>query len=120
MVKGTTRNFWPGTAAFHIQPADASAGARPVEVRINDLKAMFVVHSLKGNPRYVEQAHFLRGDKAYGRKLQVTFKDGELLEGTSLNYDPSAQGFFVFPADRGGNNDRIYVVNDAVMSVRLL
>jgi len=119
MVKGTTNNFWPGTLVFHIRPADAPDAA-PVVVAANDLKAIFVVHSFEGNPRRIKQAHFKPADRPYGQKLRVTFQDGEVLDGSTANYDPAVQGFFVWPADQGGNNEKIYVLNSAVKSVRRL
>jgi hypothetical protein len=41
----------------------------------------------------------------------VTFADGEAILGTTLNYRPDGQGFFVSPADPGTNNTRIFVVS---------
>jgi hypothetical protein len=52
--------------------------------------------------------------------VEVTFKDGEVLVGSTLGYDPNRQGFFVFPADPKGNNIRAYVVSSAVVKVRHL
>jgi hypothetical protein len=37
-----------------------------------------------------------------------------------LNYRPDAQGFFVVPADPGGNNTRIFVIASAVRRVRFI
>ncbi len=120
MVRGTTNNFGPGCASFHVIPLDGRP-SRPVEVCVPELKAMFVVRDLHGNPRRPKQSRFLPNSPApYGKKLEVTFVDGEVIEGVSLNYDPEAQGFFLHPADTNGNNLRIYVVNDAVKGVRFL
>ena len=55
-----------------------------------------------------------------GRRVEVTFTDGETILGTTLNYRPDCQGFFVSPADPSGNNTRIFVVSKAVRRVRFL
>jgi hypothetical protein len=52
--------------------------------------------------------------------VEVTFKDGEVLVGATLGYDPKRQGFFIFPADPKGNNVRVYVVSSFVEKVRYL
>jgi len=118
MVKGTTNNFWPGKPSFHVTPLGSRAGEPPTLVLTDQLKAVFVVHDLAGNPRRREKRHFHGNKTTYGQKMEVTFEDGEVLEGTVLDYDPSAPGFFIKPADPESNNDRIYVLKAATKSVR--
>jgi hypothetical protein len=120
MIGGTTNNFRPEGAMFHMVPANARPGDRPVQVSLDELKAMFVVHDLRGDRTRPKRARFQAGAAPYGQKLEVTFEDGELLEGVSLNYDPRAPGFFLLPANPDSNNKRIFVVNSAVASVRRL
>jgi hypothetical protein len=48
----------------------------------------------------------------------VRFKDGELLCGYSLSYSPDRDGFFMFPADPGSNNIRIYVITGSTVEVK--
>jgi len=55
-----------------------------------------------------------------GRKLEVTFKDGEKVIGTTEAWSPQKLGFFLFPADAMTNNLRIFVVNRNAAQVRLL
>ena len=64
-----------------------------------------------------ERSFAVRGQ---GRRVEVSFTDGETVLGTTLNYRPDCQGFFVSPADPSGNNTRIYVVSKAVRRVRFL
>ena len=52
-----------------------------------------------------------------GRRIVVTFTDGEVLTGTTLSYAPNAAGFFVSPADTATNNVRVYVVASALARV---
>ena len=82
------------------------------------LKAVFFVKDHTGNKDYNEVKKF---DKLVpGRKLQVTFKDGEVLVGSTAGYDGKRQGFFLTPADPKSNNDRIYIVERAVRSVAFI
>lgn len=55
-----------------------------------------------------------------GRKIEVTFFDGEKIVGTTQAYNPSHKGFFVFPADGKGNSLRVFVVNWNVRDVKFL
>ena len=71
-----------------------------------------------GNPQYQERKSF--GSKSQGRRVEVTFSDGEVVLGTTLNYRPDGQGFFVSPADPGANNTRVFVVSAALRRVRFL
>jgi hypothetical protein len=120
LVKGTTSNFMHRNPAFHMRPVNGQPNQPPIQVQVRDLKAVFVVRSFGGNPGYQEKTSFQPGATPYGRKLQVTFEDGETISGASANYDPDGQGFFLTPADPASNNERIYVVNEAVRKVQLL
>jgi hypothetical protein len=117
VLKGSTQNFLPNRPVFHVLPA---AGGAVVEVRCEQLKALFFVKDLAGDPRRRDLRGFLAapGEAAHGKKLAVRFADGELLCGYSLAYQPGRSGFFVFPADSAGNNLRIYVVAAATADVK--
>ena len=116
MLKGTTQDFAPAKDAFHV--IGSEGGARPVKVAVADLKAVFFVKSLVGNAAYHESKEF--GGPASGRKVQVSFKDGEVLVGSTQGYQPDRPGFFMVPADPQSNNDRIYIVSKAVEKVTFL
>lgn len=115
-LKGTTQDFAVGRDFFHVLPPEP--GAAPERVPIPLLKAVFFVKDHTGNKDYNEVKKF---DKLVpGRKLQVTFKDGEVLVGSTAGYDGNRPGFFLTPADPKSNNDRIYVVAKAVRSVAFI
>ena len=118
MLKGTTRNFWPENDSFHVIPLGVDPAAPPVEVKVRELKAVFVVRTLKGNPDRVKQKRCGPPKPLDGQRMAVTFKDGEVLEGTTLEYTAEGQGFFLTPGDRNGNNKRIFIVNEAVEKIR--
>ena len=120
MIKGTTSNFDPKRRRFHLTPLEAAPGQLPVPIALKNLKAVFVVRDFTGDPLREESRQFNSEASAYGKKLQVTFEDGEVLCGASVNVDLDGLGFFLFPADAGGNNKRMFVVNAAVADVREL
>jgi hypothetical protein len=116
MLKGITRDFSVSRDFFHVIPPEA--GAAPVRVALAALKAVFFVKDHVGNKDYNEKKQFDR--LVPGRKLQVVFKDGETIVGSTTAYDAARPGFFMTPADPKSNNDRIYVVARAVRAVAFI
>ena len=119
IIKGLTQDFFPNKDHFHVYLTENPSG-EPVEVLIKELKAVFFVRDFVGNARYNERKEYIPEDKPSGRKIEVTFADGEVLVGTTLGYDPKRSGFFLFPADPKSNNVRVFAVATAVKRVRYL
>jgi len=119
VIKGFTEDFFPAKKLFHLTPVDNPCG-EPIEVSIEDLKAIFIVLDFVGHPLYKERKKYIEEEKPSGKKVEVTFIDGEVLVGSTLGYDPKRQGFFIFPADPKSNNIRVYVVSSVVKKVRYL
>jgi hypothetical protein len=117
LLKGSTQNFLPNRPVFHLLPADGGAA---VEVRSQQLKALFFVKDFAGNAKRRDLRGFLAapGETPHGRKIAVRFGDGEFLCGYSLAYQPGREGFFVHPADAGGNNLRVFVVAASTVEVK--
>jgi hypothetical protein len=121
LIKGYTNDFSPNKPAFHIRPLESSQPAdKGLQVYVKELKAVFFVKDFEGNPAYNESRHFTESGQSSGRKVEVTFADGEVIVGLTLGYDPSRLGFFVAPADPQSNNLRVFVVSAAVTNVRFL
>ncbi len=120
LLKGSTTDFFPNKEVFHVVPADAEAGAKPVDVFVRDLKAVFFVKDFTGNPSYNDKKEFDQSRPASGRKIKVVFKDNEVLTGTTQGYQPGRPGFYVVPADPNSNIDRFYVVSAATRDVSFL
>ena len=117
-VKGQTANFGPAAARFVVIPA--SGAGEPISIEMSDLKAVFFVRDFLGDPNRKDDDAF-RSDQPYnGRKLEVIFKDGEILHGTCPSYDPEQPGFFIFPADPNSNTIKAFAVASSVKSVRML
>jgi hypothetical protein len=116
MIKGTTRDFLPNRPQFHIY-LDGDEKARALEVTMDSLKAVFFVKDYAGESGRKDAYDFARV-QGYGRKVRVTFHDGEEISGFTTGYNPKAQGFFLIPADQRSNNARVYVLNQAIREFR--
>ena len=116
VMRGFTSDFNATRPQLHISSDPVSGDA--LMVPIHQLKALFFVREFEGNPNYVEEKTF--AEQPQGRKLEVTFEDGEVLVGSTLSYRPEGHGFFVHPADKKANNLRVFVSSGAVRHVRFL
>lgn len=111
LVKGTTHNFSPDGAHCHIQPLDRPYGeGRRVEFR--ELKALFFVRTIEGNPKYQDKESF-ESEAHYAPRVRVRFKDGEELVGF-MNLQHHPHGFFLYPADPLSNNERVFAIRECV------
>jgi hypothetical protein len=117
ILKGFTNDFNPAKDQFHITPDGAPAGAVPVRIRREELKALFFVKSFEGNPKHQEKKTFDPAQRAVGRKIRVIFKDGEILIGTTAGYQSGRPGFFLESVDDESNIQRCYVVTGATREV---
>jgi hypothetical protein len=118
--KGYSKDFSPSRSNFHLMGDLTGGSGEPETVQVADLKAVFFVHDLHGNPNDAERKPFAGSDSSQGQKVQVTFADGELLRGSVPGYSPKESGFFLFPADPGSNHIRVFVVNASVKEFRYL
>lgn len=120
VLKGFTADFLPTRPIFHIELADAPPGAKPVSVNVAELKAVFFVRDMAGDPSRADVLEFQPGRPVVGRKIRVLFKDGETIVGTTQGYDPARAGFFIIPASGESNNERCFVVAAATRQVSFL
>lgn len=108
-VKGETSSFSPEKESFFID--NDEIGFFHKEVHISELKAVYFVKSLKGNPRYRKVVD--TGKKGFGKKVRIHFHDGETLVGYTATFSLNKTGFFVTPTDPKSNNERIFIVSKA-------
>ena len=115
MLKGTTSDFFPTKDVFHV----VENGTGKITVaRISEVKAVFFVKTYEGDKDRTDHQNVER--MGLGKKIMVTFDDGEIILGYATSYSKKAIGFFVFPSDAESNNDRIFVVNAATREVQFL
>jgi len=117
VLKGVTRDFSPNRAMFHVDPQDDGP---TVELRFRQLKALFFVSSLEGDPSRQDVRGFVHGpaETSQGKKIAVRFKDGEFICGYTLSWSPDREGFFLFPADADSNNQRIFVITGSTLEIK--
>jgi hypothetical protein len=124
LIRGTSEDFRPDQYFFHV--ADPRA-AEPIRVLRTQLKAVFFVKSLEGNPHHTEQKKFTGTDRT-PTKLWVVFTDGEELAGWTDEYNLDEPGFVLYPTDPDSNirhawiphtaTERVFLNEDAIKASR--
>ncbi|MEP7347992.1 MAG: hypothetical protein ABI877_22175 [Gemmatimonadaceae bacterium] len=117
VVKGMSLDVDPKRTSFHVRTTEGAM----VEVRMADLKALFFVRSLSGDPDHTD-AHEIASTDARrrgARLVEVKFKDGERITALLVRYPPQPV-FFLTPVDTSGNNIRILVNGSYVESTTLV
>jgi|ERR1039457_138038 small nuclear ribonucleoprotein (snRNP)-like protein len=105
LLKGTTADLFPNKAIFHIKEHDSDAIQ---EINITYLKAVYFVKTYEGDPDHHERNDIER--VGMGKKIEVSFKDGETLVGYTQGYSPVRDIFIVFPSDPDSNNEKVFVI----------
>jgi len=118
LLRGYSSDFNADRPHLHVSPTIHCPSSERLLVPVARLKAVFFVKDLHGDKGRVDTQSF--DDAPAGRKAQVTFRDGEVMLGSTLNYRPNGQGFFLLPATAKGNNIRVYVVNAAIRHMRFV
>jgi hypothetical protein len=116
--RGCVYDFSPLKDIFRLVVGSDLYQQKGAEVALKDLKAIFFVKDFKGDSKYKESQKI--GEGKPGRKIEVTFSDGEKVVGTTQAYNSKSKGFFVFPADAKSNSLRIFVVNWNLRDVKFL
>lgn len=114
ILKGKTNDFFPNKTSFHVETLSGDTETIDVE----QLKALFLVKDFEGNKDYNEE--FNDEVSGAGRKIRITFSDGEIITGYTLGYSPNRQGFYVTPADLKSNNVRIFVIKSATEKIEFI
>jgi hypothetical protein len=100
IVKAFTQNFFPNRPVFHVSMMDAASKMDPVEIQVSELKAVFFVWDFMRNRGYDKRKVLNPREKVQRCLMEVTFRDGEVLLGSTTGYGPrsfrarSGVGFF--------------------------
>ena len=115
VIKGTSLDVDPNKPSFHIRHGQA----KPVEIKLSELKALFFVRSLDGDRlRNDDKTPDPKDPRTRGSTLvSLKFADGEQIVGLTIRYPPNKAYFFVVPVDPKSNNIRILVNKAAVVSM---
>lgn len=120
LVKGYAFDFSQDRDSFHVfnSPDRIEEGTL---VYHDELKALFFVKTLEGNPDYEDPIYSEEEiKKLTGLKLKVVFKDGEVMYATTFGYSPARKGFFIFPVDKNCNNEKVYVITASTSSIEII
>lgn len=117
VLKGQTLDFIPTKDRFHLVVTGAAPGTKPVEVLMDKLKAVFFVRSLEGDPGHKKHDRLPPDQQVQGKKIMITFNDGEVMLASTQGYQPGRPGFFVVPLENGSNNQRCFVVASATREI---
>lgn len=115
LIKGISLDVDPTKPTCHVRPP----GARAMEVKLAELKALYFVKTLEGDAAHEEGSVFDASDRrsAGSTKVQVTFDDGEQVVGFTNRFPPNRSHYFVVPTDLKSNNVRILVNSAAVRTI---
>jgi small nuclear ribonucleoprotein (snRNP)-like protein len=112
ILKGTTVDLLPNKSVFHLSENDSGAVHK---IDIVNLKAIYFVKSFEGNRDYQEKSDSER--VGLGKRIRVSFRDGETLVGYTQGYSANRSLFIVFPCDPESNNEKVFVVTGATDNV---
>ena len=114
ILKGHANDFRPNKPEFHLETLENEIAL----INVADVKAVIFVKDHDG----VEGRQDAYDDviAGAGRRMEVTFSDGEEMIGYASSYSPDRTGFFLVPADLGSNNDRVFVVASSCEDVEFL
>jgi hypothetical protein len=116
LVRGYTADFHPSKPQLHLSTEPNSSDT--VFLQVAHLKALFFVRDFSGDENRVDRHEFAASPQ--GRKVAITFHDGEMLTGSTLGYRGEGNGFFVHPADPRSNNLRVFVAPGSTRDVRFM
>lgn len=111
VTKGWTADFKPGCREFHLQSSEGSV----TTMEVKNLKAVFFIKTMEGNPHHEERKDF-ELKKMAEKKIWVEFTDGEALAGWSSALG-GKDGFYITPTDPDSNLERVFVFRAAVKQI---
>jgi hypothetical protein len=119
LIKGYSYDFVAGRHKFHVF-FEPNASGRQTPVLLAELKAVFFVRNHAGNAKYDERKGFEDGHQPHGRIVEIRFRDGEVLVGSTTGDPDAGPGVLFTPADPASNNVRVYAVWAAIRQFRFL
>lgn len=97
-------------------------GSALADLNWSEVKGIFFVSSFEGDREQQPVQFYSQGPEIKSIWVEVTFQDGEVMEGYAKNALPVFKdaGFFLRPTSPGDNNQLIYVNRDAIAKLRVL
>ncbi len=115
VLKGSSLDAHSQKPTFHLRSPDGVME----EIARSEMKAIFFVRSLDGDPDRNDSVDLDPTDRrARGMKtVRVVFEDDEVVIGLTSHYPVTRPFFFVLPVDADSNNIRILVNRDAIKEI---
>jgi len=104
--------FRPGNEVVEAILEDGGRASVP----LTELKAVFFLKDPKRR-RVEMELDTAPGEEHRGARARVEFADGEIIHGRVEQYSIADRGFFLYPAARESNNEKIFVVASALTSL---
>lgn len=116
VLKGTSLDVNAKRPTFHLRTDDRGT----LEIKLADLKALFFVKDLTGDPARNDGQKPVLGDPRLlgAKRVAVTFTDGEMIVGLTTRFPPITDFFFLVPVDPKSNNVRVLVNRADVVAMR--
>ncbi|HHQ49659.1 MAG TPA: hypothetical protein ENK19_12355 [Acidobacteria bacterium] len=105
--------FEPGDRAVEAVTEDGNR----LSVSLDELKAIFFLKDPK--KRRYEMEFGVTEEKHLGAPARVVFQDGEIMHGQIETYSMADGGFFIYPANRDSNNEKVFVIAGALTSLAI-
>lgn len=115
LIRGKSDDFRPDRYFFHVVDPRTR---KPIRVLRTQLKAVFFVKSLAGDPHHTEMKKFTAKDRT-PTKVWVEFTDGEELAGWTEEYNLDEPGFVLLPTDPDSNMRYAWIPHTATVRVLL-
>jgi len=128
VLKGQVSDFDPDAVELILIELE---NGNELRIPINELKALFFVHSLEGDRKYRERKVFGISE-SIGHKIFIRFLDGESMLGFVKGDVPwekgfyrsspgnRSSGFFMAPVDGESNNIKIFVIAGAIRDISVI
>ena len=107
------RDFSPCDCCVDVVNADG----HEVRTQFDELKAVFFIKDPKRRELEVHISNMDVFKPAVGAGARVEFFDGEVVHGRVAQYSVEDHGFFLFPSSPESNNERIFVVVQALKTL---
>ncbi|MBI3610027.1 MAG: hypothetical protein HY204_04885 [Nitrospirae bacterium] len=106
-VEGNLIRFDPDSGILKLR-----IGSEKRELDCSGLKAIFFLRRPAASP--LPESRLRPG----GKKVRVTFADGEEITGYSYGLHPLQAGFYLFPIRMNDRNERIYVIRKNALRIQ--
>jgi hypothetical protein len=105
--------FNPCEGSVEVRAEDGTT----VEADFDDLKAVFFIKDPRRRNVELQISSMDVFKPAPGAEARVEFFDGEVIHGRVIQYSVEDHGFFLFPTSPESNNERIFVVVQALKTL---